>query len=127
MSDRLQILKRKVKAVVVQGGHRTVQFSLDIGTAEGLSDLAALEGSLRKKSKNVADRIDTTREVNYERKYEEMEWETIGDESPLKNGETVQVFLSENKIGAEPGDSPTHIRQLFASKEDNPTGNSLYC
>jgi hypothetical protein len=136
MADRLELGgKRKVKAVIVQSGHKTVQFSLDIETNEGETDLASFEGSLRKKSKNIAHRLDTALEVSYERQSVDMEWEVIGDESPLKNGETVQVFLidsvapvqkgnSENIFSTETHPSQSHVRKIF-DQDDTCTGNSL--
>ena len=44
----------------------------------------------------MAKRLDLAKEVQFERQNSDLEWEIIGDSSPLKHGDTVQVVIGNS-------------------------------
>ena len=133
----VQPVKRKIKAVVVQDGHRPANLSLLMDLQESRSsstDLIEFESVLRKKSKFVAKRLDLAKEVQFERQNSDLEWEIIGDSSPLKHGDTVQVVIENSTVPVNvaipshtisPNVEPSvvnqhaedHVRKLFQQDE----------
>ena len=125
---RGQPTKRKIKAVVVQNGHRNANLSVFIESeTEYDTDLNAFENALRKKNKTLSERMNSAQELMFEKQNEELQWEVIGDDSPLKNGETVQVVichdttsitsqsLMTSSVDILP-DASNHVRFLFADE-----------
>jgi hypothetical protein len=118
---RGQPSKRKIKAVVVQHGHRTANLSVYIDSeTENDTDLHAFENALRKKNKTVSERMNLAQEFMFERQNDELQWEMIGDDSPLKSGDTVQVVICQDTTSV----SMTSKSQMTSITEILPNANN---